>query len=111
MQPTRRAIELAPAVREGLEKFQLALTANESVPTETPRTFRIGATEYACMVIVPSLVKRLAKSAPDVDLRVLSSNRGEAVRQLEKGQAERLIWLVARPFRYRTLPRWLLFSN
>src|SRR5208337_3619423 len=87
MQPTRRALDLASAVREGLEKLELALTGKESVPAEAPRTFRIGATDYVCMVILPSLVKRLAKSAPNVDLRVFSSNRIDVVRQLESGRA------------------------
>jgi DNA-binding transcriptional LysR family regulator len=91
MQPTRRALEVASAVREGLEKFQLALTGKESVPTETLRTFRIAATDYACMVIVPSLVKRLAKSARNVDLRILSSNRIDVVRRLERGQIDLVI--------------------
>jgi DNA-binding transcriptional LysR family regulator len=91
MQPTRRALELASAVREGLEKLELALTGKESVPAEALRTFRIGATDYACMVILPSLVKRLAKSAPNVDLRVSSSNRIDVVRQLEKGEADLVI--------------------
>jgi len=91
MQPTRRALELASAVREGLEKLQMALTGKQSVPAEALRTFRIGATDYACMVILPSLVKRLAKSAPNVDLRVSSSNRIDVVRQLEKGEADLVI--------------------
>jgi DNA-binding transcriptional LysR family regulator len=91
MQPTRRALELASAVREGLEKLELALTGKESVPAEALRTFRIGATDYACIVILPSLVKRLAKSAPNVDLRVFSSNRSDVVRQLAKGGADLVI--------------------
>ena len=91
MQPTRRALDLASAVREGLEKLELALTGKESVPAEAPRTFRIGATDYVCMVILPSLVKRLAKSAPNVDLRVFSSNRIDVVRQLERGRADLVI--------------------
>jgi DNA-binding transcriptional LysR family regulator len=69
----------------------LALTGKESVPAEALRTFRIGATDYACVVILPSLVKRLAKSAPNVDLRVSSSNRIDVVRQLEKGEADLVI--------------------
>ncbi len=91
MQPTRRALELALAVREGLEKLELALTGKESVPAEALRTFRIGATDYASMVILPSLVKRLAKSAPNVNLRVSSSNRRDVVRQLENGRADLVI--------------------
>ncbi len=97
MQPTRRALELASAVREGLEKLQMALTGKESVPAEALRTFRIGATDYACMVIVPQLVKRLAKSAPNVDLRVSSSNRIDVVRQLERGRADLVIGSFNKP--------------
>ena len=91
MQPTRRALDLASAVREGLEKLELALTGKESLPVESLRTFRIAACDYACMVILPSLVKRLAKSAPHVDLRVFPSNRLDVVRQLEKGEADLVI--------------------
>src|SRR6266436_2765742 len=39
MQPTRRGLELASAVREGLQKLELALTRKDSVPAEVPRTF------------------------------------------------------------------------
>ena len=91
MQPTRRALDLASGVREGLEKLELALRGKESVPAEALRTFRIAACEYACMVILPSLAERLAKSAPHVDLRVFPSNRLDVGRQLEKGQADLVI--------------------
>jgi DNA-binding transcriptional LysR family regulator len=91
MQPTRRALDLASAVREGLEKIELALRGKESVLADAFRTFRIAACDYACMVIVPSLVKRLAKSAPHADLRVFASNRLDVVRRLEKGQADLVI--------------------
>jgi DNA-binding transcriptional LysR family regulator len=91
MQPTQRALELASAVREGLEKLELALTRKDSVPAEVPRTFRIGATDYPCMVVLPSLVKRLAKIAPNLDLRVLPSNHIDLVQQLEKGRADLVI--------------------
>src|SRR6202043_3506129 len=59
MQPTQRALQLASGVREGLEKLERALTRKDAVATEAPRTFRIGATDYPCMVVLPSLVKRL----------------------------------------------------
>src|ERR1700730_2502828 len=70
MQPTQRALQLASGVREGLEKLERALTRKDAVATEAPRTFRIGSTDYPCMVVLPSLVKRLAKSTPKVELRV-----------------------------------------
>jgi DNA-binding transcriptional LysR family regulator len=91
MAPTQRALELASAVREGLSKLELALTGKQPAPPEALRTFRIWATDYPSMVILPSLVKRLAKSAPNVDLRVFSSNRVDCIRHLEKGRADLVI--------------------
>ena len=91
MQPTQRALQLASGVREGLEKLERALTRKDAVPAEARRTFRIGATDYPCMVVLPSLVKRLAKSAPKVDLRMFPSNHIELVQQLEKGRADLVI--------------------
>jgi DNA-binding transcriptional LysR family regulator len=91
MQPTRRAHELASAVREALEKLELALIRKDSGPAEIRRTFRIGATDYPCMVVLPSLVKRLAKSAPNFDVRVFPSNRADLVQQLEEGRTDLVI--------------------
>ena len=91
MQPTQRALQLASGVREGLEKLELALTRKDPVTAQAPRSFRIGATDYPYMVVLPSLVKRLAKSAPNIDLRVFPSNHIELVQRLEKGRADLVI--------------------
>jgi DNA-binding transcriptional LysR family regulator len=91
MVPTRRAFELDAAVREGLESFELALTTKPFVPMEAVRTFRIGASDHTSVVILPSLVKRLAKNAPQVDLRVFPLNRLDVVRELESGQIDLVI--------------------
>src|SRR6202162_6272979 len=45
MQPTRRALELAADVRDGLENFELAVTVKPFVPAEAVRTFRIAASD------------------------------------------------------------------
>jgi DNA-binding transcriptional LysR family regulator len=91
MQPTARALELALDVRQGLENFQLALMAKPFVPAEAVRTFRIAASDQTSVVILPALVKRLAESAPNVDLRVFPLNRLDVVRQLESNQVDLLI--------------------
>jgi DNA-binding transcriptional LysR family regulator len=91
MQPTPRALKLASAVREGLEKLELALNGKESAPPKALRTFRVGATDYPCVVILPFLIKGLAKSASNVDLRVFSSSHIDLVQQLEKGRADLVI--------------------
>jgi DNA-binding transcriptional LysR family regulator len=91
MEPTRRALELAAAVREGLESFAGALNTKPFVPMEAVRTFRIAASDNTSMVILPSLVKRLTKNAPQIDLRVFPLSRLDVVRELESGQIDLVI--------------------
>jgi DNA-binding transcriptional LysR family regulator len=88
MEPTRHARELALTVQEGLENFQLALTAKPFVPAEADRSFRIVASDGITALVLPALVHRLVKSAPNVDIRVFPSNRIDVVRQLETGQVD-----------------------
>jgi DNA-binding transcriptional LysR family regulator len=102
MEPTRRALELAAAVREGLESFELALTTKPFVPMAAVRTFRIAASDHTSVVILPSLVKRLVKNAPLVDLRVFPLSRLDVVRELESGQIDLVIgWFGDLPGRMR----------
>jgi DNA-binding transcriptional LysR family regulator len=91
VEPTPRALELASEVREGLQSFQLALMTKPFLPKEAVRTFRIAASDQTSVVILPALVRRLAKSAPNVDLRVFPLNRLDAVRQLGSNQVDLLI--------------------
>jgi DNA-binding transcriptional LysR family regulator len=91
MQPTRRALEIAPTIREGLEKLESALAGQGPKPAEALRTFRIAATEYACMVILPRLVKRMSESAPRVALQVSACNQLNLGQHLQGGQCDLII--------------------
>jgi DNA-binding transcriptional LysR family regulator len=91
MQPTRRALEIAPTIREGLEKLELALVRKEPNGPEALRTFRIVATDYACMVILPRLVKRLSGSAPRVALQVSACNHLDLGQYLQRGGCDLFI--------------------
>jgi DNA-binding transcriptional LysR family regulator len=91
MLPTLRALELASAVREAYQMLELAVRRNNSAPAKLPRTLRIVATDYACVVLLPPLVKRLAKGTPNLELQVVFSNHIDAVRQLEEGRADLVI--------------------
>jgi DNA-binding transcriptional LysR family regulator len=91
MQPTRRALEVAPIIREGLEKLEVALAGKEPKGAESLRTFRIVATDYACVVILPGLVKRLSASAPRVALEVSACNHVDLDQCLQKGRCDLII--------------------
>jgi DNA-binding transcriptional LysR family regulator len=97
MQPTRRALEIAPTIREGLEKLELGLVGKEPKRAEALRTFRIVATDYACMVILPRLVKRLSRSAPHVDVEVSACNHLDLGPYLHRDRCD----LIIGPFNKR----------
>ena len=58
MQPTARAAEIAPHVRQALLQLQLALAPPEFVPARTDRRFTVACTEYAGAVLMPPFIAR-----------------------------------------------------
>src|SRR5437764_3777908 len=64
MQPTERAAEIAPRLRQGLLQLQLALAPTDLVPETTDRRFTVTCTEYAGAVLIPGVIARLRKQAP-----------------------------------------------
>lgn len=98
MRPTRRALEMAADIRDGLEKLELALTGKKKPGAEEAlRTFRVLATDYACMVILPRLVERLTKSAPRVALQVSAHNRSDLGWHLDRGRCDFIIGSFNQP--------------
>jgi DNA-binding transcriptional LysR family regulator len=87
MQPTERAAEIAPRLRQGLLQLQLALAPSEFVPACTDRRFTITCTEYAGAVILPAFIARLRAEAPNASLSILPSNLGVA-ETLRSGRAD-----------------------
>jgi DNA-binding transcriptional LysR family regulator len=78
MQPTIRAAEIAPRLREGLLQLQLALGPAEFDPARTERRFTIACTEYVGTILMPQLVARLRGLAPNAEIRIRPSNMGVA---------------------------------
>ncbi|ACK51626.1 transcriptional regulator, LysR family [Methylocella silvestris BL2] len=102
MEPTARALELEPAIRDGLERIDHAVGAQPFVPTDAFRTFRIAATDYVAVAILPQLVGRLAEVAPQIDLRIFPFNRTDVVRHLDEGRIDFVMgWFGDLPDRMR----------
>ena len=100
MQPTERAAEIAPRLRQGLLQLQLALAPSEFVPDSTERRFTLTCSEYAGAVLLPGLIARLREDAPHASLNVLPSNLGVA-ETLRSGRADLAIGS------FRRAPEWL----
>lgn len=107
MTPTARAMELAPHIRAGLERIDGALVRKHFDPTATSRVFRLAASDYGSLTVIPHLAARLARSAPKVDLRVFPFNRPDTVRQLDDGRIDLAFsWFSELPERMRRHTLW-----
>jgi DNA-binding transcriptional LysR family regulator len=70
MEPTGRALEMGPQVHAALNQLQAAISLSDFDPATTERRFTLVAGPYACAVLVPPLVDRLAAAAPHAELAI-----------------------------------------
>lgn len=105
MEPTTRAQELALGIRQGLARLDEALDTAPFDPGRTARTFRIAMTDYAATVLLPTVIQRLHKTAPQITFRIFPVNRMDVIRQLEDGGLDCVIgWFGDVPDRMRRTP-------
>jgi DNA-binding transcriptional LysR family regulator len=104
MQPTARATEIAPRLRQGLMQLQLALSPAEFVAAQTERRFTIVCGEYVGTVLVPALAARLRAEAPRAEFRIRPSNTGVA-EPLLAGRADLAIGS------FRRIPEYFAYES
>ena len=76
LQPTMRASEMAPGIRQGLTQLRGALAPSVFVPESARRTFTIAAGSYVSALLVPELIARARIDAPGVRLRIVPVEPG-----------------------------------
>lgn len=89
MQPTGRAEQLAPAVREALRALAASMedfTAFE--PATSDRVFTFAATDFTAFALLPPLVAGLQRVAPRLRVQVVYSSARESIEDLASGQVQ-----------------------
>jgi DNA-binding transcriptional LysR family regulator len=105
MAPTPRALELAPTINEGLQRFTDAIRTKAFDPARSARTFRIAMSDYAAMALLPLIVDRIGKTGPNINLRIFPLSRLDLVANLDGGQVEMAVgWFGNLPKRMRRMP-------
>ncbi len=89
MQPTPRALELAPQVREIVERMR-ALTTGSAVfdPASCTTRFRLATSDYSQFLLMPRLTEMLAADAPGVSVDVLPVNIRRVEEALDLGEID-----------------------
>ena len=91
LNPTARAKELAEPIRKGLALLQNALSGSSFDPATSERRFVIAASDYVELVLLPALLRRLAKEAPRVRLALRPWGLHEAPPELARGEVDLML--------------------
>ncbi|MEL1264846.1 LysR family transcriptional regulator [Pseudoxanthomonas putridarboris] len=107
MEPTARALELAPRIREGLAHIDQAIFPARFVPALARRTFRIAMSEYSASTLLPGLVKTVREQAPGIDIRIFPFSRTDTMRHLDDARIDLVVgWFTDLPERLRRRRLW-----
>jgi len=72
MAPTQYGEQLQQSVHEALQALQLAISRGKFDPAQSTRAFYLGTTDYVEYVILPRLMERVYKAAPNVRIMLRS---------------------------------------
>jgi DNA-binding transcriptional LysR family regulator len=93
-EPTHRALEIYAELKQLMPRIESLLTHDDFKASEATGVFRIGATDYAALVVLPGLTRALVKTAPK--LRVEVSPLDDPLEKLTANTLD-LIFGVAEP--------------
>ena len=71
LSPTPRAEALALQLYQSLYEISLLIEPPLFIPAEAHNTFRLATTDYGTQVLLPAVVSRLRREAPDVNLEII----------------------------------------
>ncbi len=72
LQPTARALEIAPGIHEGLAQLRGALASSAFDPAQAERHFTISAGSYFCTMLIPDLLAKARLLGPSISLVVVN---------------------------------------
>ncbi|MDP2507177.1 LysR family transcriptional regulator [Oceanobacter sp. 3_MG-2023] len=96
MQPTPRALAIAPAFRQALETVEQAVNDEAGFdPASSERRFTVAAGAYFDTLMLPHFMAELMQCAPRVSLGVRGLIGSDYERELEEGELDMVIGFVA----------------
>jgi DNA-binding transcriptional LysR family regulator len=103
MQPTARALTMAPQVREALRTLEAAVELPTFDPAVSTKQFTLAANDFTTMVLSSPLLKILGREAPSIDLMIKPVTRIDLAEQIDLGRIDVAIGIFsAPPSRFRT---------
>jgi DNA-binding transcriptional LysR family regulator len=108
MEPTARALAMAPPLREALRSIEDTLGVQAFDAATSARRFVVAANDYMTSVLLTRLTGRMQVEAPLSDLVVRPSTRLDLAEQLDVGRIDIALGIFAEvPARFQSVRLWL----
>jgi DNA-binding transcriptional LysR family regulator len=88
LEPTARALEIAPRLAEALAHMRQLMGSQPFDPARERNVFRLAMSDYAALVLLPQLMAVLRRQAPNVDLIVSQASREVMMSQVVDGEID-----------------------
>ncbi|MDO1585427.1 LysR family transcriptional regulator [Rhizobium oryzicola] len=111
LQPTARALQLAEPLGEALALMRSLVNQTSFDMEQCNSHFRLSLSDYGAAILLPALVSRLRKSAPSVDLSIVSYGRERALAALLDGEIDMAIGVYPKLEHLRDLKNVVLFEE
>jgi len=103
MQPTTRALTMAPLIREAWKSLEEAIGPTKFEPRNSNRRFTIAVSDFITTVMLPDLHGLLKREAPLVELVIQPDSAIDLAEQMDLGQFDAVIGTFSDvPARFRT---------
>lgn len=98
MQPTPRALAIAPGIAAALGTLRTTFSdVLPFAPDQANRCFRIASTDYTTLVIMPPLIERLRASAPKASLQIIGYDKGDIAELIDRGDIDLALGVFQNP--------------
>ena len=97
MQPTARALAMAPLVRDALRSLEAAVELPRFDPASSTKQFTLAANDFTTMVLAAPLRKLLSREAPSIDLGIKPVTRIDLAEQIDLGRIDIAIGVFSDP--------------
>lgn len=98
MQPTPKAMLMAPAIEAALEQIEAALNPQRHFdPTQTAQVFTIASTDYTTTVLVPALLAVMEREAPSAGLSIIGYDKDDIGSLIDRGAIDLALGVFQKP--------------
>lgn len=98
MQPTRKAIAIAPGIFAALHQVRQTIQASQDFdPAADRREFVIGSADYTSFVVMPKLLAHCQAVAPNLNFRMIEFEKDRVGELLKQGTIDLALGVFPKP--------------